>query len=135
MTTFDAATAVEQMEYDFSKYVEGDDASGIIPEPTTDQMEAYFTGAKAIAKKVKGLQADAKGLQEKADSGEISDDEMEQVLSSMDSVSIKAVQGEMADLIGALCSNSPSAETLMRLPYRVLQAFFGWVQGNLRPER
>lgn len=135
MTSFNAATAVEQMEYDFTKYIDGDEASGIIPEPTTDQMEAYFTSAKAIAKRVKGLQSQAKGLQDRSESGEISDEEMEQVLASMDSVSVKEVQSEMADLISALCSNTPSAETLLRLPYRVLQAFFGWVQGNLRPER
>lgn len=133
MTSFDAATAVEQMEYDFSKYVP--DAKGVIPEPSTDQMESYFDGAKAIARKVKGIQSKTKGVQEQADAGDISDEEMEEILGAMDSVSVKAVQQDMADLIGALCSDTPSAETLMQLPYRVLQAFFGWMQGNLRPER
>ena len=45
MSKFDAATAVEEMEYDFSKYVGG---VGVIPEPTTGQMNTYVVSMRRL---------------------------------------------------------------------------------------
>lgn len=137
MTKFNAGTAVEAMEYDFSDYKDDEGnplPSGIIPEPTTDQMEAYFNGVRNIAQSVRDTRMNVQDMREKAGSGDLSNEEMEKILASMDQVSIKKFQGEICDLLGSLCSDQPSAIVLGRLPYRVLQAFMGWIQGNLRPE-
>jgi ATP phosphoribosyltransferase len=127
MSKFNAATAVESLEYDFTAY--GGEA-GLIPEPSTDQIDQFFTDLRNIVKQVQGLKAQA----ESAKSGEMTQEQMDEVLAAMDDVSIKKFQTEMTEAVSALCSNQPSVEQITKLPYRVLQAFIQWVSGEFRPK-
>lgn len=132
MGTFNAATAVEQLDYDFEAYGGG---KGTIPEPTTGQMEAYFNEIREIAANARKLQESAKKMQERGNDAEaLSDEETQEILAAMDSFSLQQFQSQMSAAIARLCSDSPSEEQLSKLPHRVLQAFMKWISGEFRPE-
>lgn len=132
MGSFDAATAVEQLDYDFTAY---DADKGVIPEPSTGQMEAYFNEVREIAQRARKLQESAKKMQEREKSGDaMSDEEAQEVLAAMDEFSLAKFQSEMSAAIARLCSDSPSEDQLAKLPHRVLQAFMKWISGEFRPE-
>lgn len=128
MAKFDAASAVEGLEYDFTKYVDG--CEGVIPEPSTDQLEAYFKEMSDFAQSARALQNKAQGVQ----AGTLAPEEIDEVLASMNEVSIAHFIDVLADAAGRLCSDQPSAEQIKGLPYRVLQAFIQWITGEFRPE-
>ena len=128
MATFNAGTAVEELDYDFTKY--SVDCRGPIPEPTSKQMQTYFKAIRAIAVSVQKLKSDALAAQ----AGEMSDEKVAEVLATMEDLDIETFQDSMKDAITALCSGSPSRVDLDTLPFRVLQAFMQWVSGEFRPE-
>jgi hypothetical protein len=136
MGSFDAATAVEQLDYDFTKYGGG---KGDIPEPTTGQLASYFNEIRDIAGRARELQAAAKKMSEaQADDtteDSVSDDEAQEIIAAMDKFSLEEFQHEMSSAVARLCSDSPSEEQLAKLPYRVLQAFIKWISGEFRPEK
>lgn len=128
MAKFNAATAVESLDYDFTAYKP--DAVGVVPEPTTKQIQAYFDAVRNIAKTMQSLKSDV----EQANSGNLPDEEVAAILSKMEELDIATYQDEMKDATVALCSGTPSREDLDVLPFRVLQAFMQWITGEFRPE-
>lgn len=136
MGKFVAETSVEALEYDFAKYLPDDpDAVGVIPEPTTGQLEAYFNSMRAMASKIRDLQQKVKGLEAQSKSGEeVDNDEMERVLAEMDELSFAEYQGDMVAAVSDLCSNKPTVDQIGALPFRVKQAFIQWITGEFRPE-
>lgn len=135
MGKFVAETAVEALEYDFTKYVDGDGAAGIIPEPSTSQLEEYFDSMKSMVKGIRDIQSKAKDVEEAQKAGEdVSDEEMDKVLAEMDEISFSNFQNEMARAVSRLCSNQPSEDQISKLPFRVKQAFIQWITGEFRPE-
>lgn len=133
MGTFNAATAVEELDYDFEKY---DAGKGVIPEPTTGQLSAYFNEIREIANRARELQAASKRISNKDADGEdtVTDEEAQEIIAAMDNFSLETFQQEMAGAVARLCSDSPSMDQLSKLPYRVLQAFIKWISGEFRPE-
>jgi hypothetical protein len=155
MAKFDAGSAVETLDYDFTAYGGGE---GVIPEPSTKKVNQYFNEIKAIAKDVKSLQAQAKSVE---NIEEFSD---EDAMEALDSVDMDALQDQatdfqmrMVEALVVLCGGewvdnepdsegksdglkhveggSPSLEDLENLPYRVLQAFNQWLMEQIRPKR
>lgn len=134
MATFDAATAVEQLDYDFTKY---GGEKGTIPEPTTGQMETYFNEIRDIANRARELQAAAKRMSDsetEPGSEQVTDEQAQEIIAAMDKFSLAKFQEEMSGAVARLCSGSPSESDLSVLPYRVLQAFIKWISGEFRPE-
>lgn len=131
MGKFNAGTAVEVLEYDFTDYVP--DCKGSIPEPSTEQLDAYFNAIRDLAKNVQNLRAKAERA-EHAEDNELSNDEVDAILAEMDDLSISKYTGEMTVAIADLCSGQPSKEQIEALPFRVKQAFLQWVTGEFRPE-
>lgn len=133
MGKFVAATAVEALEFDFTKYEDG--AEGVIPEPSTAQLETYFESMKEMVKGIRTLQSKAKSLTVSKEAGEdVSDEEMDEILAEMDEVSFAEFQNEMAGAVAELCSQTPSTDLINKLPFRVKQAFIQWITGEFRPE-
>lgn len=133
MGKFDAATAVDLLEYDFSKYEAG---AGEIPEPTTGQMESYFNEIRDIAKSARAMQEAARKMQKRDQDGDdsVSDEEAQEIIAAMDEFSLQQFQADMAAAVARLCSDSPSTDQMLKLPHRVLQAFIKWISGEFRPE-
>lgn len=116
MGKFNAATAVEALEYDFSAYGGGE---GIIPEPTTGQVDDFFKVLKSLYSTINPDSADAEAIE---------------ALKNMNEAEAAGIGDQLKDALAALCSGQPSREHLDMLPFRVFSAFSGWLAGSLRPE-
>lgn len=132
MARFDAATAVEELEWDFTKY---GGKTGVIPEPQTKQVNDFFKSMKAMVREVKQISKNTPALSLDADN--LSEEDMEALSDQIDASGqiAEEYQQRTRELLAELCSNSPNAEDLAVLPQRVLAAFSTWLVGELRPKQ
>lgn len=122
MAGFDAGSAVEPMDYDFTT-VPGGKGKGVVPEPSTMDMKIF---QKSFAKVVReSAKLDKSG--EELD--KISDDEFDLLQKKGDEL------GEQLDAaIAKLCKNHPSVEEVETLPFRLKTAFSKWLMEKFNPE-
>lgn len=120
MAGFDAAAAVEPMDWNFEKFGGG---SGTVPEPSNDEMKRFQRDFARVMRE--GAKLD------------MSDD----AAKKMDETEFEAYQMKAEDIgkqldtvIADLCKNSPSAEQVGRLPFRVKTAFSQWLMKQFNPE-
>lgn len=131
MPSFQAAGAVEPLEYDFTQYVP--DAKGVIPEPTTGQIQDYFNSAREMAKEVQGIRAQADRVQAAdGDADAFSEEEIAEIVDQMENLDIGEYTGKVVTMVAALCSDQPNADQINALPFRVRQAFVKWVSAQFR---
>lgn len=122
MAGFVAADAVEAMEYDFTGF---GGSAGVIPEPSTDGLEKFQEAMRVATSKI--------GIT-------IKDTSAETLAASLDELSgagtgaARSVRDAMIEAVAVFCQQTPSAADLDRLPFRVFQAFVGWLLGCFRPE-
>jgi hypothetical protein len=119
MAGFKAAEAVEELAYDFRPY---DDTHGVIPEPSSKQIEKF---QKVVFGTVRNL-----GLTPEDMTGEtkVTFDLIESVMDKSHEVErdILVAVGELTGI---------EAGTIEGLPHRVKSAFMGWIMGEfLSPE-
>lgn len=154
MAKFNAATAVESLDWDFTAFGGGE---GVVPEPSTKRINTFFAEIRALAKDARELRGQAEGLSQVEESDDLTDEQMDEVLGSMDEATAKAVdfQQRSVEAIAALCGadwvesgdyhedgtpklvlkgGSPSLDQLETLPYRVLQEFTRWITDEIRPK-
>lgn len=132
MSKFNAATAVEALDYDFTKYVPGKE--GTIPEPTTKQVEDFFDAIRLLAKEARRLK---NGAAEKINIDEMSMDEQVDALADLpkgDDAEAARLRQILTDAIVNLVGGEISAEDYEALPYRVQNAFGQWLAEVVRPE-
>lgn len=141
MPGFDAATVVEPLDYTFSsckKKHEGPCWSGLksqrpkgctvwvpgcegtIPEPTDDQIAQFLTDVKAFTAKFKDMVPE----------GVDGDDPTQLIaaLNDLDPQIVKTVNGEAAEIFAALCSGELSKAVLLKVPPRIRNMFYAWLQ-------
>lgn len=123
MAKFNAGTAVESMDYDFTDF---GGSTGTIPEPTSTLVDGFFSRVKALAQEVR---SNLGGNVE-----DLSETEAADALASMDGLGMEDYERNLAEAISDLCQSKPSVEELMLLPFRVRAAFMQWLIGQLRPE-
>lgn len=134
---FVAKDTVEPLDFDFRPHL---DVTGTVPEPSSAQVDAYWHAMGTLAKAEQDrLRADAKAEAERLAEDGDGDDGLDRAtiadtLANMDPERLKAQRAEIIKALGALCSGQPSTEQLDKLPHRVLQAFSGWLLGELSPE-
>jgi hypothetical protein len=126
MAKFDAGTAVDPMEVDFSKY---DGPVGAIPEPDGDQVEAFFDRLKEMRKKRGGLIEQGERLQEAGDQEAIS-----KFLDEFPEDELKSESKEAFKWVEDLTSGYLQAVMLERVPPRVWAKFLRWLAGELSPK-
>lgn len=152
MAKFIAGEAVEDLEWDFTDFGQGE---GVVPEPTTKRLNGYRTMIKRIAHDVREFRGQNAGI-EGFDPDTMDEDEALETLDSMDEAMAQAegFQQRSIEALAFLCGSdweaqegvvdgfeprllggSPTMEALEALPYRVLQAFGQWVMGELTPKR
>jgi hypothetical protein len=120
MSGFDAATAVEPMNYDFTAYGGG---KGVVPEPSTAEMQSFQREFAKVMRKGQKLEVsdeDAMKMSEK-DFDKLQKD-------------AAAIGEELDDLIAGLCKGEPSKEDVAKLPFRVKTAFSKWLMEQFAPE-
>lgn len=121
MAGFDAATAVDPLEYNLAPYVTGEGAKGIVPEPSQASMRTYRKAIMSVMNEYKDF--------ETADVEKLSEQEVEDL-----QVRSEALEAKMDELTAQLCQNQPSAETLAKLPWRHKILFSKWLQEQFNPE-
>lgn len=124
MAGFKALDAAEPLDYDFNPYL---DIAGTIVEPTSDQIDVF---RQSMTNAYTELDIDPEMLKA-AVSGDIGD-HAESVLAHFGEImaSTSELETKTAQIVAVLCAGSPSEENIMALPYRVRQAFLGWVTGT-----
>ena len=144
MGKFNAATAVERMEYDFTEY---GGKAGMIPEPSTGAISAFFAEVKAVMKDTKA----ARELLARKDDTDLTEEETTRLLDQVDDVTdlTERMQVRLREAVALLCGatvegegdearvvgGSPSVEELSALPFRVQQAFNTWIMGEIQPKK
>lgn len=121
MAGFDATTAVEALDFNFRPHV---DVSGTIPEPSDAQINRFFKDLQALVKQATGS------------AGAITPtpDQTIAWLSALSADQMQESSRATAAAVDRLCSGTPSAEQILALPFRLQQAFIGWLMGMMRPE-
>jgi hypothetical protein len=122
MAGFDAGSAVEPMDYDFTT-TPGGKGKGVVPEPSTTEMKNFQTSFARIMR-------DAGAL-------EMSDEEAAK-LSEGEFDALQEQVGEIGDRLDAaiakLCKDTPSVDEVSTLPFRVKTAFSKWLMEQFAPE-
>lgn len=116
MGTFNAATAVEALGFDFTAF---GGSAGVIPEPSTDQVNMFLKTIRNVAVTI---------------NPEATDTEAIEAMKNITEEQANAMGDTLKQSMVDLCSGAFPIEDLNRLPYRVFAAFSGWLAGSLRPE-
>lgn len=124
MTKFDAANAVEPLEFDFKPYA---DVAGTVSEPTDDQVaEFYGTLGRQLE--------NALGEERMKDVDVTDPTDVGRVFMSLTTEDHRTMYEQLLDLHAGVCGDQPSREDVAALPFRLRRAWYGMVQGWLRPE-
>lgn len=128
---FKAKDVVEALDYDFHPHV---DARGVIAEPSTKQIRQLQSRQRAAVQRL-GYDLDE-------------DDETQtanilKIMSSLDDDQLREIQDEQIDAVSEVCGceydadaeewsgGNPSRDEIVALPFRLQQAFFGWLMGEI----
>jgi CBS-domain-containing membrane protein len=120
MAGFVASEAVEPLDYDFSGFVDGSEAKGTVPEPSQQAMAGYRKAVLAVINEYKDVQD--------VDPNELESGDLEKI-----SERAEELEKRMDELTARLCKNTPSVETLAKLPWRHKLLFSRWLQEQFNP--
>lgn len=123
---FNAGTAVEALEYDFTDFAPG--VKGVIPEPSSEQVTGFFQVMQDMANEVRKMTLGK-------DPADLTPEESAEIVSVMSDDQTEQMQDRMMAAIDDLTSGQPSSADVMRLPYRVQAAFMAWLVTQFRPEQ
>ena len=115
MSGFVAEKAVGKLGYDFRPHV---DSHGTSPEPSTDAVDEYRLFIRGLSEKA------VAAAKAEAEKGPVSTADEQR----------KSRRKERTEIIAAvakLLQDTPSAETLGKLPHRVLSAYNTWLSREL----
>lgn len=126
MAGFDAGSACEKLDYDFttgpfwSALVEkhpnlADQGRGTVPEPAEDDIMAFQRAQRAAL----GLDVGA------------TEEEVRKHLMAMTDDEQEAMNVAVLDAYVALCNGSPSREMLSAIPFRHRRLFYRWLSGEI----
>ena len=118
MPGFNAATVVEPLDYTFEPFVKG--ATGTVKEPNDDQIAQFLTDVKAFTAKFRDMVPE-----------DVDQDDPAQVIAALNDLDpqvVKTANGEAAEIFAALCSGAPSKAVLLKVPPRIRNIFYAWLQ-------
>lgn len=115
---FTANKVLDPLEYDFAPYC---DAAGSVPEPSDDQVVAYQHGLANAVGEATGAEVTNR-------------DALIEALAALTEEQMRKIDEVMLDVHADVCGGSPSREHIATLPYRLKQAWYGYVAAWLSPE-
>lgn len=126
MPAFKATEAAEALDYDFRPFY---DEQGAVAEPSDDQVSEFYAAMTSTIKD--GLGEDDPRLL----GVDLTDPEqVGKLYLKLTADDHRKMYARMLEVHAAVTGDKPSREALEALPYRVRQAWYGAVQGWLRPE-
>jgi hypothetical protein len=131
---FNAADAVSELDWDFTKYGGG---SGIVPEPSEEMVLRFQHRLQEIARVgQEGVEPDrAVRATNKRKRRPTFSEALDYLRSLGDpdegDEEAKRVSDLIVDVVAEACGDKPSAEQIKKLPHRPRQAFYGWIVGQL----
>jgi hypothetical protein len=117
---FVAHEAIEPLDYDFTHFMDGSEAKGTVPEPSQQAMAGYRKAVLAVVRDYKDVQD--------VDPDTLSNDELDRITDRAEEL-----EKRMDELTARLCKNTPSVETLSKLPWRHKVMFSKWLQEQFNP--
>lgn len=116
---FNAEQFIEPLDYNFEKF---GGPSGTIPEPSDKQIYAFNEAMRS------GLEARGVDI--------TTGDRVAWAaqLAKLDVNAQREYLDSMVHVFADLCGGSPDLQQLQALPYRIRNAFFGWLAAQLSPE-
>lgn len=144
---FNAETAVDPLEWDFTKY---DAGRGVTPEPSSRDIDRFFRKQGAL---VSALQR-VKGAMAKKEQDRNQTLKPDEVLAELDRWAAMSVEEaamvladeleelmpidemdkytrQMAELVEEIAQRQPTADQIMKLPHRIRSEFFVWFTREL----
>jgi hypothetical protein len=121
MAGFDSGSAVEPMDWDFTKHGGG---TGTVPEPSNNQMKRFQDEFARIMRDGEAL------IKTADDAASMTEEDFATYQKSQQSISDR-----LDAAIAKLCQNHPSAEQVEKLPFRVKTAFSTWLMKQFNPEK
>jgi hypothetical protein len=133
VSKFDAATVLDALEYDFTRY---GGSKGEIPEPSDKQLLAFMkslaeTMQQAFSREAKTPEGNAVRLQVVTDQ---KPSEIFNALADLTNEEMLENQRPMMEAISKLCSGTPSVEEIFMVPFRRRMLFVAWLLKELNPE-
>src|ERR1035441_5376005 len=126
MAGFSAANIVEPLDYSLKTFVE---IEGTTTEPTSLQVQTFLTASRKEADR---------NQRDLGITGDGEDMTREQILAVLDKASparTQAAKKREAEIFSDLCSGTPSAADLLKLPHRIMIEFAKWITSEvLDPE-
>lgn len=133
--SFDAQQSDDdRMKFSFKPFV---DIEGFIEEPTMDQIEDFYSDWRAVSLEAVEY---AEGLLPKDREGKRREEtakqtrERELAQRGQGREINKTLNRRRAEIMAALCSNFPDADTIEKLPGRIRIKFQDYLFGELTPE-
>ncbi len=123
MSKFDAGSAVEPMEYDFSHY---GGPTGVTPEPSDLAFQKFSAKQAKLMVEASKIEKD---MTEADKANKLDSDALEGFQKRSTELSDK-----MSKIIAELCQDKPSKEDVDVLPYRVKMAYTAHLMGQFSPE-
>jgi hypothetical protein len=133
---FDAAKAVEPLDWNFEKF---DGGSGTIPEPSERDLQTFTRKFRKLMQAIlKEGSRVAKVEQERAKAEETAEEGEEATITLADALAAledpdmpeetaMMVIDKMSEIVAELAHGSPTLETITGLPSRIRAAFFSWL--------
>jgi hypothetical protein len=120
---FKASAAISTLSYDFTGIEVADDeaqalldqAKGTTPEPSGRQVRHF----QARQRELLGLTPDA------------SPEDVTKRMAEMTEDDFLGIDDDAVDMVSEVTSGRPSREELAALPFRVREAYYGWIIGEL----
>lgn len=126
MSKFDAGTAVDPMEVDFSKF---GGPVGDIPEPSGRQVELYIERMKDLRKRRGALVKKGEELQNSGD-----EEAIDKFLEEIDDETLKSESKQIYSWVQEVTSDFLQADMLENLPPRIWGKFLRWFSGEMNPK-
>lgn len=132
MGTFNAAEAVEALDFDLNPYV---DAKGAVPEPTDKQVQAFYARLGNGLRDVTGEDLDVTDPVAVAKvMANVTEEQLGKMSDAMLDAHAEVCGAKYDPATQSWSGGHPTREQIEQLPYRVRQAFYGHLQGWLNPE-
>jgi hypothetical protein len=117
---FVAHEAIEPLDYDFTHFMDGPEAKGTVPEPSQQAMAGYRKAVLGVIREYKDVQD--------VEPDKLDNDELDRITERAEEL-----EKRMDELTARLCKNTPSVETLGKLPWRHKVMFSKWLQEQFNP--